>query len=303
MVRPVSFRYNEQTATNNYYQRVIDSVKPHEVQPRAQVEFDGFVATLRHAGIDVTVVDDTLDPDTPDSLFPNNWVSFHADGSVFLYPMFAPNRRLERRLDIIELLRLKFEVSSVTDLSDFEQQNEFLEGTGSLVLDRANSVAYACLSPRTSLAALDQWAKVSGFKVISFTSTQWHGNQLSPIYHTNVMMSVGTHLAIVCAETVRDATERQQLLQSLTQTGHRLVLISEEQKNSFAGNMLEVINGSGQPTMVMSSQAYHSLLPGQIADIEQSCQIVHAPLDVIETFGGGSARCMMAEIFLPEKLG
>jgi len=301
MIRPVSFRYNEQTATNNHYQRIIDTVRPDEVQPRALAEFDGFVNVLRNAGVQVTVIDDTIDPDTPDSIFPNNWVSFHADGRVYLYPMLAPNRRLERRRDIIDSLAKTHNVADVVDLSALEDEGEILEGTGSLVLDRANMVAYACLSLRTTHRALDAWAGRKGFKVVRFTATQRHGDGYSPIYHTNVMMSVGAELAVVCADTVRDPSEREMLLKSLRDANLRIILISEEQKNSFAGNMLQLIDDQGQRLMVMSSQAYGSLTSDQLADISRSNKIIHAPLDVIETFGGGSARCMMAEVFLPAK--
>jgi hypothetical protein len=301
MIRPVSFRYNEQTATNNHYQRIIDTVRPDEVQPRAQAEFGGFVEVLRNAGVQVTVVDDTVEPDTPDSLFPNNWVSFHADGRVFLYPMLAPNRRLERRRDIVDMLAQTHHVHQVVDLSALEAEGEILEGTGSMVLDRANKVAYACLSLRTTDRALDAWAGLSGFRVVRFTATQRHGDGYSPIYHTNVMMSLGTELAVVCADTVRDPAERDMLLNSLSSSGLRIVLISEEQKNSFAGNMLQLIDREGHRLMVMSSQAFGSLTSEQKEEIGRSNRIIHAPLDVIETFGGGSARCMMAEVFLPAK--
>lgn len=301
MIRPVSFRYNEQTATNNHYQRIIDTVRPDEVQPRALAEFDGFVNVLRDAGVQVTVVDDTIDPDTPDSIFPNNWVSFHADGRVYLYPMFAPNRRLERRRDILEMLSGTHHVTEIVDISSLEAEGEILEGTGSLVLDRANKVAYACLSLRTTHGALNLWAGRSGFKVVRFTATQRHGDGYSPIYHTNVMMSIGAELAVVCADTVRDPAEREVLLKSLADCGLRTVLISEDQKNSFAGNMLQLIDRDGQRLMVMSSQAFRSLTSDQIDELSRTNRIIHAPLDVIETFGGGSARCMMAEVFLPAK--
>jgi hypothetical protein len=302
MIRPVAFNYNAQTAENNYYQTAADASQADSIQSLALVEFNTFVATLEEAGVDVLVVDDTPEPPTPDSIFPNNWVSFHEDGSIFLYPMFAPNRRQERRMDVLDQLRLAdYRITQIVDMTDSEEEGRYLEGTGSLVLDRENRIAYACISVRTHADLLAQWAAQTGYRTVTFDAMQNVNGELLPIYHTNVMMSVGTEIAIVCADSVKDAVQREELLSTLKKTGKHIVLISEEQKHEYAGNMLEVKNKDGQPLMVMSSQAYHSLSKQQVAEIEAFCSIVHSDIRTIETYGGGSARCMMAEIFLPSK--
>jgi hypothetical protein len=301
MIRPVAFGFNEQTAADNHYQvqAALDEAKA--IQAKALEEFDRFVKVLTEAGVHVTIVEDTLDPHTPDSIFPNNWVSFHDDGTVILYPMCAPNRRQERRIDVIERLRADgYLVSQVIDMSGSEAEERFLEGTGSLVLDHDNNVAYACLSQRTHPDILAQWAAQTGYSTVAFHAMQEVEGQHLPIYHTNVMMSVGTELAVVCAETVKDNLEREELLASLKATGKHILLISEQQKGHFAGNMLEVVSADGRPLMVMSTQAFESLTEKQLAVIGTFCHIVHSDLRTIETYGGGSARCMMAEVFLPK---
>ncbi len=300
MIRPVAFNYNAQTAENNYYQTAADASQAEDIQAKARAEFDSFVAKLIAAGVDVLVEDDTLMPVTPDSIFPNNWISFHEDGSIFLYPMFAPNRRHERRMDILDMLRVSdFRITQVVDMTDSEQDGRYLEGTGSIVLDREHRIAYACLSLRTNPDVLALWAAQIGYKTITFDALQNVNGELLPIYHTNVMMSVGSKLAILCADCVKNFDEREALLASLSATGKHIVLISEEQKHDFAGNMLEVESKNGEHLMVMSSRAYDALTLHQINEIQSFCTIVHSDIRTIETYGGGSARCMMAEIFLP----
>ncbi|MCX2575059.1 citrulline utilization hydrolase CtlX [Pedobacter sandarakinus] len=295
MIRPVDFKFNEQTAGNNKFQVASTA---HDVQAQALKEFDDFVKLLKQNDIDVTVVDDTLTPETPDSIFPNNWVSFHEDGSVYLYPMFSENRRQERRKEIIDGLKNKFEVNHVSDLSFYEMQHAFLEGTGSMVLDRVNKVAYACLSVRTDQEVLDNFCMLTGYEALSFQAVD---DQNFPIYHTNVMMCVGDQFAVVCLESIRYEEERMAVTMRLNSTGKEIIDISLDQMNHFAGNMLQVTNLSGEDLLIMSEQAYLSLHDNQISNLEQYCRIVQAPLYTIEKNGGGSARCMLAEIHLPEK--
>lgn len=300
MIRPVAFAMNAQTANDNHYQDQDAAITAQQAQANALKEFDAFVEKLRAAGVNVMVVEDTLEPATPDSIFPNNWVSFHETGMVVLYPMFAENRRLERRDDIIQTLKDKgFTVRETLDYSPSESDGFFLEGTGSLVLDRQNLIAYACQSKRTNEVLLHDWAQQLGYKAVVFRAFQHLRGAMVPIYHTNVMMSVGEEIAIVCADVIRDDTERKEVLTALQQSGKHLIYISEDQKLHFAGNMLQVVNADGEKLMVMSTQAYESLTPQQIAEIEKTNRIVHSPLTTIETLGGGSARCMMAEVFLP----
>jgi len=294
MIKPVNFGFNEQTAVNNSFQK--NSNK--DVQQNALQEFNAFVDVLRKNKIDVTVVEDSLFPQTPDSIFPNNWISFDADGSVFLYPMFAVNRRLERKPAVLEAIKSRFSVSKVFDLTKYETEGVFLEGTGSMVLDRENKIAYASVSPRTNKIVLDEFCKITGYKPITFNASDEH---TVDIYHTNVMMCVAKSFAVVCLESVTDEGEKVTLLNSLKQTGKEIINISLQQLNHFAGNMLQVINEDGELLLVMSTQAYHSLSASQTNALEKHCCIIHADLNHIETAGGGSARCMMAEIFLPVK--
>jgi hypothetical protein len=300
MIRPVAFNYNPQTAENNYYQTASDASKASEIQRKALHEFDSFVSKLRESGVDVIVVNDTPVPLTPDSIFPNNWVSFHEDGTVMLYPMYAPNRRQERRSDVLEILRHEgFRISRTEDLTEYEEQGSYLEGTGSLVLDRDNRIAYACLSQRTHPDLVEHWAALAGYKAVTFDALQEVNGELLPIYHTNVMMSVGTRLAIICADSIKDPGQREEVLQTLSKSGKHILTITEAQKHHFAGNMLEVCDKGGSAIMVMSSQAFKSLDIEQVAKIESFARILHADIRTIETYGGGSARCMMAEVFLP----
>ncbi len=295
MIRPVDFKFNEQTAANNKFQ--VASTES-DTQTQALNEFDGFVEMLRKNGVGVTVVDDTLQPETPDSIFPNNWVSFHDDGSIYLYPMFSENRRLERRKDILEGLKDKFEVNHISDLSFYEMQYAFLEGTGSMVLDRVNKIAYACLSVRTDQEVLDNFCMLTGYTPVSFQAVD---STNFPIYHTNVMMCIGDRFAVICLDSIRNEEERLAVLLRLTNSGKTIIEITLDQMNHFAGNMLQVSNSDGENLLVMSEQAFRSLNEEQLTTLEQFSRIVYAPIYAIERNGGGSARCMLAEIHLPEK--
>lgn len=300
MIRPVAFRMNEQTAVNNYYQKVIDGLTPANVNTKAQQEFDAFVEKLRAHGVNVLVVEDTLQPDTPDSIFPNNWISFHQSGDVVLYPMFAENRRLERREDVLDLLEKKgFFIENVLDYTLAEEANVFLEGTGSIILDRVNEKAYCALSPRADEELFIEFCEDMEYTPVIFTAFQTVDGARKPIYHTNVMMCIADTFAVVCADCIDDKAERKMVLEQLKQDGKEIILISEEQVNHFAGNMLQVLGANQQKYLVMSSSAYQSLTPKQLEAIEKHNPIIHASLDIIEACGGGSARCMMAEVFLP----
>ncbi len=302
MIRPVQFRMNEQTAVNNYYQKTLEQLTPENVADKAVKEFDGFVQKLKAKGVNVIVVQDTKEPDTPDSIFPNNWISFHADGRVALYPMFAENRRQERRTDILEKLKSEHGLNhtNITDYSGLEKENRFLEGTGSMVLDRENKICYAALSIRTERKAAEKFCKDFGYKLCAFTSNQTVNGERKPIYHTNVMMCVADKYAVVCLDTIDDISERTELIDTLEQSDKEVIEISEEQKERFAGNMLQVANDAGVPLLVMSTSAYESLTDEQIERLNAHNEIIHSDINTIEICGGGSARCMMAEVFLPK---
>ncbi len=303
MVRPISFRFNDQTATNNYYQKVIDNLDPHQANQLAQREFDQFVERLRAEGIHVYVFQDDAQPDTPDSIFPNNWVSFHTDGRIALYPMYARNRRLERREEMFEILAddFGFEVSEIEDFSEFEEEQIYLEGTGSMILDRPNKLAYAALSERTDRHVLQAFCEQFDYEPVVFTAYQTLDGKRVPIYHTNVMMCVGIDFAVICLESLDDTKERKNVTETLKKSGKKIIDITEDQKLHFAGNMLNVVNDRGESVLVMSTAAFNSLRPDQVQSIERHAKILHSPLDTIEALGGGSARCMMAEVFLPQK--
>ncbi|HET8860287.1 citrulline utilization hydrolase CtlX [Marivirga sp.] len=302
MVRPVQFRFNEQTAVNNYYQTAIKGLSASEIQLKAANEFDHFVEKLRTKKINVIVVEDTPDPSTPDSIFPNNWISFHSDGRVGLYPMYAENRRLERRPDILEKLQSKegLKISEIVDFSKFEKESLFLEGTGSMILDRPNKIVYAAISIRTNEKVLKDFCDKFDYKAVKFVANQTVDGKRLPIYHTNVMMCVADDLAILCAESIDDKAERKAVIESLEKTGKEVIEINEDQKHHFAGNMLQVNGTDGKPFLVMSAAAHQSLNEEQIKRIEKYCEILSSSLDTIEVLGGGSARCMMAEVFLPK---
>jgi hypothetical protein len=302
MIRPVAFRMNEQTAVNNYYQKVLDGLLPATVNAKAQQEFDVFVEKLRAVGVDVTVVDDKENSDTPDSIFPNNWISLHGNGDVALYPMFAENRRLERREDILDTLEEKgFVIHNIMDYTSAEEDGFFLEGTGSLVLDRENGKAYCALSPRADEELFIEFCEDFEFTPVIFEAFQTVNKERKLIYHTNVMMCLGETFAVICADCIDDKKERKMVLDSLKGDDKQVILITEEQVNNFAGNMLELKGADDRRYLVMSDSAYQSLTKKQIAQLEEHVTILSSSLDTIEACGGGSARCMMAEIFLPRE--
>ncbi|MEE1896823.1 arginine deiminase-related protein [Flavobacterium rakeshii] len=302
MIRPVAFRMNEQTAVNNYYQKVMDNLLPDTVNAKAQQEFDAFVDKLRAVGVNVVVVDDTVDPDTPDSIFPNNWVSFHENGDVALYPMFAENRRLERREDILDLLEEKgFAIENIVDYTSAEEDNIFLEGTGSIVLDRQNQKAYCALSPRAEEELFIEFCEDFEYTPVIFEAFQTVNGERKHIYHTNVMMCVAETFAVICADCIDDKKERKMVLDNLKSDGKEVILLTEQQLNHFAGNMLQVRGNNNKSYLVMSASAYQVLTKDQIAKIEKHTEILSSSLDTIEACGGGSARCMMAEVFLTKE--
>lgn len=298
MIRPVRFQSNPMTAESNKFQGR-SRAAPEQQNAQAQTEFDALATELRDAGIDVVVVEDTPEPHTPDSIFPNNWVSFHSDGRVVLYPMQAPNRRTERRLDIIEMLGAEhgYIVRDILDLSAHEQAGHFLEGTGSMVLDRANHVVYACLSSRTQLDPLGEFAQRMDYDVVSFDAVDRNG---VPIYHTNVLMNVGEKIAVICDAAIPHDEQRAAVLRRLQDTGHEVLSLSYDQLDAFAGNMLELRGSDGVRITAMSQQACNSLDDRQLECLRANGRIVCAAIDNIEASAGGSVRCMLAEIHLPK---
>ncbi|MCU0443784.1 MAG: arginine deiminase-related protein [Microscillaceae bacterium] len=297
MIRPVRFAFNTQTAESNSFQNPQAIAEAEKTQAQALQEFDAMVANLRQRGVEVWVYNDTPEPHTPDSIFPNNWVSFHQDGKIILYPMYAPNRRLERRTDIIEDLKGTFAVQEVVDLSHFEAQNHFLEGTGSLIFDRVNRIAYACLSPRADKMMLKMFGEKFDYEMIIFDALDRQGK---PIYHTNVVMCLGDNFAVICDECIPNAQQREIVLDTLSKTGKEVVSITMTQLENFAGNMLNITTIEDEHLLVMSERAYRSLNAEQIATLEKYATMVYSSLATIENNGGGSARCMMAEVFLPK---
>ncbi|WP_339666321.1 citrulline utilization hydrolase CtlX [Maribacter arcticus] len=300
MIRPVSFRMNEQTAVNNYFMEDID-LKNQEINQKAQEEFDAFVSALKNKGVNVIVIDDTKEPDTPDSIFPNNWISFHSNGFVGVYPMFAENRRNERREDIFLTLEENgFKINEVIDYTSAEDEGLFLEGTGSILIDRVNKKAYCALSQRANEDLFIEFCEDFDFFPVIFTANQSVDGKRLPIYHTNVMMALAENFVVICTDSIDDKKERKNVLDHLKIDGKEIITITEKQMHHFAGNMLQVLGSEGRKYMVMSTAAFNSLTPKQIAQIENHCPILHSSLDTIETCGGGSARCMMAEVFLPK---
>jgi hypothetical protein len=293
MIRPVSFTYNAQTAVNNAFQQ--SDAANAQTQNMAVAEFNNMVQLLTDNGVRVFVFDDTEEPHTPDSIFPNNWFSTHESGDMVVYPMYAPNRRAERRADIAMALGEQFIIQDIIDFTLAEQEDKFLEGTGSMVLDRDLRICYACLSPRTHKDLLVDFCNQLGYELLAFHAVD---AVHQPIYHTNVVMSVGDKFMVVCMECIPNQTERDLIRQS---TSKDIIEISLAQLNQFAGNMLEVVNQKGEHLLVMSSQAYNSLTPTQITQLEKHARILHSNLQTIETNGGGSARCMMAEVFFTPK--
>ncbi|EDP97935.1 arginine deiminase-related protein [Kordia algicida OT-1] len=302
MVRPIAFRMNEQTAVNNYYQQELDDVKPKTVQSKAQQEFDAYVEKLRGIGVNVVVIQDTDEPDTPDSIFPNNWISFHQSGNVGVYPMFAENRRLERREDVFEVLEAQgFHIENVIDYTSAEEEDVFLEGTGSMALDRIHRKAYCALSPRADEALFIEFCEDFEYTPVVFTANQTVEGKRKAIYHTNVMMCLAETFAVICLECIDDKKERENVKKHLKDDGKELIIITEKQVENFAGNMLQVLGTNDEPYLVMSQSAYKTLTSTQIQTIEKHCKILYSDIETIETCGGGSARCMMAEVFLPKK--
>lgn len=298
MIRPARFESNPLTAESNRFQDKSDA-SPEAQQAAALREFDGLIDALRDAGIDVVVVEDTPEPHTPDSIFPNNWISLHADGRIVLYPMEAANRRTERRTDVIDHLNnnLGLLVTEVVDLTGHEDAGHYLEGTGSMVLDRANRIAYACLSSRTHLDPLGDFAQRMNYEVVAFDAVDSDG---IPIYHTNVLMNIGEQLAVICDAAIRRQDQRKAVLGRLQDTGHDVIRLSYAQLEAFAGNMLELRNEQGQRIVAMSQQAFDSLNEEQLGKLRANGRIVSTPIDTIEKSAGGSVRCMLAEVHLPD---
>lgn len=295
MVRPTRFTFNAETARSNHFQGFVAGLDDAAIQARAFAEFDAMVAQLRAHGVQVLVFEDTPEPHTPDAVFPNNWGTFHPDGRVLLYPMCAPNRRPERRPDILAALGQQFAVREIVDFSAYEEQERFLEGTGSIIFDHRHRMAYACLSARTDQGLLNEVCARLGYTPVVFPAHDARGQE---IYHTNVMMCVGTGFAVICLESIA-APERGRVVAALTRTGHEIVAISLEQVACFAGNMLELRSTGGHPLLAMSQRAYEALTPLQRHTLGEYAQLLPLAIPTIETIGGGSARCMLAEVFLP----
>lgn len=300
MVRPSSFRMNEQTAVNNYFQSDSELGAEAIVQ-EARVKFDAMVTALRSAGVEVVVFDEPEGSDTPDALFPNNWISMHADKRVALYPMYAENRREERREEVLDLLEKEgFQIEEIVDYTSAEEEGFFLEGTGSMILDHINRIAYCALSERADEELFIEFCEDFEYTPCTFNAYQSVNDKRLQIYHTNVMMCVADRYAVVCLECIDDTSERKQLKKQLKDSGKTIVAITEDQMHQFAGNMLQVGDQDGNPILVMSDTAYNSLRPDQLGILESFNPIIHPELNLIEQCGGGSARCMMAEIFLPK---
>ena len=293
MIRPVNFEFNAETAGNNAFQIKSNT---EDVHSKALKEFNEFVSLLRKNDVDIIVVDDTPAPHTPDSLFPNNWISFHHDGTILLYPMYASNRRAERKEHVLEKIYTRFKVTNKIDLSYNEKTDLFLEGTGSMVLDRENRIAFACLSQRTNKKVLDEFCEKMNYKAVVFNSVDDDG---LPIYHTNVMMCVADKYVVICLDSIPALEEKDKVTKAIIKTGKEIIDISYEQLNHFAGNMLQIENNKKEKLLVMSTQAYLSLTGEQVQKLNTYNRIIHSTLTTIETNGGGSARCMMAEIHLP----
>ena len=300
MIRPVNFRMNEQTAVNNYFQEDLD-LKNAEINAKAQEEFDAFVQKLKAVGINVIVEDDDKVNDTPDSIFPNNWVSFHANGDIAKYPMFAENRRRERRDEIfIRLEDEGFNIENIIDYTSAEHEGIFLEGTGSVILDRVNRKAYCALSPRADEDLFIEFCEDFEYSPVIFTAYQTVENNRLPIYHTNVMMCIADNFAVICLDSIDDKKERKSVVKHLRNDGKEIISITEKQMHHFAGNMLQLQGENGQVYLIMSEAAHEILTPNQVITIEKHCPIISSSLETIETCGGGSARCMIAEVFLPK---
>ena len=303
MIRPVSFRMNEQTAVNNYYQHTLKHLSAQEIQSKALAEFDDFVKKLRQAGVNVIVIEDTLVPSTPDSIFPNNWISFHSNGKVGFYPMFAENRRLERREDILDILEEKgFVINEIIDYSSAEKEGIFLEATGSIVLDRENGIAYCALSARADEDLFIEFCEDFEYTPVVFHAYQTVNGKRELIYHTNVMMAITQENVIACLDAIDDKKERKNFIDHVLISGKQIIKITEEQVENFVGNMLQVLGSDNKPITVMSQAAYDSLTPDQLNTLEKEATLLSSDLSTIEACGGGSARCMMAEVFLEKEV-
>jgi hypothetical protein len=299
MIRPTRFRLNEQTAVNNYYQDIGVKIMGHN--DKAQEEFDAFAKALQDKDIRVITVSDNDKHDTPDSIFPNNWISTHHTGDVVLYPMYAENRRLERRSEVLDILEEEgFVINNIIDYTSAEDEGFYLEGTGSLLLDRFNRIAYCSLSPRADEDLMIEFCEDLEYTPVLFTAFQNVHNERKAIYHTNVMMALGEDFAVICLDCIDDKKERKSVIQHLKNSGKEIITITEDQVNSFAGNMIQVHNSKGERLLVMSDVAYKSLSQEQIMKLEKYSEILHPDISTIETLGGGSVRCMMAEVFLPK---
>ncbi|MBK6936129.1 MAG: amidinotransferase [Chitinophagaceae bacterium] len=297
MIRPAAFGYNEETAANNFFQNN-SGANRKELQQKAIAEFDNMVQLLRNNDVDVLVVDDTAVPPKPDAIFPNNWLSTSPEGKVIIYPMYSSARRNEKRDDIIELLTKNFETKDVQDWGEYEAEDRYLEGTGSMIIDHDNKLIYACLSERTNPVVLEKFASANGYQAIVFLATDKSGNH---IYHTNVMMALGEKLCVLCEESIEEEWELIAVRQLLDSTGHSIVAITREQMHRFAGNMLELKNKKGEHLLILSQAAYNSLRPEQKQKIESFARLLPVAIPTIEQTGGGSVRCMMAEIFLEKR--
>ena len=295
MIRPAGFMFNRETAVSNSFQKETQE-NFEAIQRKVLIEFDAAVEKIRTAGVKVYVFDDTLEPQKPDAIFPNNWITLHSDGRVILYPMHAINRRYERRADLVEKLKLDFSIKEIIDLSYCESSNRFLEGTGSVIFDHQNRIAYACLSPRTDKNLFIQVCQLLNYKPIYFSSYD-QGGKL--IYHTNVMMCIGSRFAIICLESIIDKNERLLVQSALENSQHNVIDITLNQVNNFAGNMLQVLNDKGIELLILSQSAFNCLHPSQINQLEKYVQLVVINIPTIEKLGGGSTRCMIAEIFSP----
>jgi len=298
MIRPVDFNFNHQTAINNHYQKTEDGLDA--VNEKAQKDFDLLVEKLQSNGINVLVFDDDLSHDTPDSIFPNNWITFHSNGDIALYPMFAINRRLERREDVLSFVEEKgFSINNIIDYTSAENEDLFLEGTGSMILDRANKKVYCSLSQRSSEEILIEFCEDFQYTPVVFNSFQNVNNQRLPIYHTNVMMCIAETFAVVCLESIDDQSQQKNVLNHLSESGKEIIEISEDQVEKFSGNMLQLKDTNGDAILVMSDSAHTALTKQQVDKIQKHCKILSNPIPTIETCGGGSVRCMIAEVFLP----
>ncbi len=302
MIRPASFKMNEQTAVNNYFQKEIKDILPEALNRKAQLEFDSFVEKLETVGVNVIIVEDTIEPETPDAIFPNNWISFHQNGDIAVYPMFAENRRLERREDILETIENRgYQINNVVDYTSAEDEAIFLEGTGSVVLDRVNRKAYCAISPRADEELFIEFCEDFEYTPVIFVANQTVENTREAIYHTNVMMCIADQFAVICLDTIDDKKEKKNVVSHLKGDGKEIIKITEQQMHHFAGNMLQVKGKDNVAYLVMSEAAHQSLTNEQIKVIEKYNKIISSDLTIIETCGGGSARCMMAEVFLPKK--